>query len=71
MEEYEDVGSNALVAYDASDATEATAATMEGQEQEVGSQSLLIARQLELEIERNQLKNPGVLKTTSGNMAKR
>ena len=71
MEEYEDVGSNALVAYDASDATEATAATMEGQEQEVGSQSLLIARQLELEIERNQLGNPGVLKATSGNTAKR
>ena len=62
MEDYEDVGSNALVAYDASDATEATAATMEGQEQEVRSQSLLIARQLELEIERNQLGNPGVLK---------
>lgn len=68
MEEYDDVGSNALIAYDASDATDATT---EGQEQEAGSQSLQITRQLELEIEKNQLGNPGVLKATSGNAAKR
>ena len=71
MEEYEDVESNALVAYDASDATEATAATMKGQKQEIESQSLLNARQLELEIERNQLGNLGILKATSGNTVKR
>ena len=62
MEEYEDVESDALVAYDA------TAAITEGQEQ---SQSPQITRQLELEAERNQLGNPGVLKATSGNAAKR
>lgn len=64
MEEYEDVGSNALIAYDA------TTATMEGQVQETGSQSLLITRQFELEMEKNQLGNPGVLKAISGNAAK-
>ena len=72
MEEYEDVGSNALIAYnatDATDATDATTATMEGQMQETGSQSLMITRQLELEMERNQLGNPGVLKPISGNAA--
>lgn len=67
MEEYEDVGSNSLIAYDA---TDATTATMEGQVQETGSQSLLITRQFELEMEKNQLGNPGVLKAISGNAAK-
>lgn len=43
---------------------------MEEQKQEVGNQSLLIACQLELEIKKNQLENPGVFKTTSKNMAK-
>ncbi len=42
---------------------------MEGWVQETGSQSL-ITRQLELELERNQLGNPGVLKAISGNAAK-
>ena len=65
MEEYEDVGSDALVACDAA------AATMGRQEQEAGSQSLLTTRHLELEIEGNQLGNPGVLRATSGNAAKR
>ncbi len=68
MEEYEDVVSDALVAYDAYDAT---AATTEGQKHEALSQSLQIARQSELETERNQLWNPGILKATSGNAAKR
>ena len=67
MEEYEDVGRNALIAYDATDATTATTATMEGQEQEAVSQSLQTACQSELETERTQLGNPGVLKPISGN----
>ena len=67
MEEYEDVGRNALIAYDATDATTATTATMEGQEQEAVSQSLQTACQSELETERIQLGNPGVLKPISGN----
>ncbi len=53
------------------DATNATAATTEGQGQEVLSQDLHITRQLGLEIARNQLGNPGVLKATSGNAGKR
>ncbi len=72
MEEYEDLWSNALIAYnatDATDATDATTATMEGQMLETGSQSLMITRQLELEMERTQLGNPGVLKPISGNAA--
>ena len=70
MEEYEDVGSNTLIAYDATDATDTTTASIERQEQEAWSQSLLIARQLELEVERNQLGDPGVLKATNGDAAK-
>ncbi len=72
MEEYEDVGSNALIAYDgsdATDATDATAATRGGQEQEEGRQILQITYQKELQTERNELGNPGVLKPTSGNAA--
>ena len=65
MEEYEDVGSNALIAYDA------TAAIMEGHEEESGSQNMMITRQLEREMEKNQLGTSGVLKATSGNAAKR
>ncbi len=71
MEEYEDVGRNALIVYNATDATDATTATMEGHEEEAGSQSLMISRQLEREMEKNQLGNPEVLKATSGNAAKR
>lgn len=40
IEEYEDVGSNALIAYDVYDTTDATVATTEGQKQETRSQSL-------------------------------
>ncbi len=47
------------------DRRDATAATI------AGSQTLLTTRQLELEIEGNQLGNPGVLKATNGNAAKR
>ena len=71
MEEYEDVGSNALIAYNASDATDATDATTGGQEQEAERQSLQIMGQSELETEKNDLGSPGVLKATSGNSAKR
>lgn len=46
MEEYEEVGSDALVAYNACDASAATAGR---QEHEALSQSLQIVRQLELE----------------------
>lgn len=60
--------SDTLVAYESYDAT---AATTEGQEQEASTQSRQIARQLELETERNQLGNPGILKATSGNTVKR
>ena len=35
MEEYDDVGSNALIAFNASDATDASDKTTGGQEQEV------------------------------------
>ena len=69
MEEYEDVGRNALIAYDATDATTATTATTEGQEQEEGRQILQITYQEELQTERNELGNPGVLKPISGNAA--
>ena len=68
MEEYEDVGSNALIAYDA---TNATATAIKGQEEEVESQNMMITRQLEREMEKNQLGNSGVLKATSGNATKR
>ena len=62
------VGRNALIAYNA---TNATSATKGGHEEEAGSQSLMISRQLEREIEKNQLGNPEILKVTSGNAAKR
>lgn len=53
MEEYEDVESNALIAYHATDGTDATAATtMEGpQDQEAGR--LQMVSQSELQIENN------------------
>lgn len=44
---------------------------MEGQEQGPVNQKLQINCQPELQIERNQSGNPGVLQTTSGNAAKR
>lgn len=68
MKEYEDVGDNALITYDATIAANATTAAMEGHEEEVGL-DLMITRQLEQEMEKNQLENPGVLKATSGNAA--
>ena len=74
MEEYEDVGGNALIAYersDATDATDATAATTGGQRDGVDGQNLQVARQLMLEMEKNQLGTPGILRATSGNAAKR
>ena len=69
MEEYEDVGSNALIAYNAPDATDAAAATTGEQEQEAGRQSRQIMCEEELEMESNELENLGVLKATSGNAA--
>ncbi|MCJ1348444.1 hypothetical protein MMC31_006676, partial [Peltigera leucophlebia] len=59
MEEYEDIEN------DAYDATASTAAA--GRQDQTGQ----IARQLGIEVERSQSANPGVLKTTSGNVAKR
>lgn len=70
MEEYEDMESNALVAYNATGAT-ATAATTEGQEQEEMSERLQILGSPDLQIERSKLRNTGILKATSGNAAKR
>ena len=65
MEEYEDIENDAPDAYDAYNATASTAAAV-GQDQ-TGQ----IARQLGIEVERSQSANPEVLKTTSGNVAKR
>ena len=42
MEEYEDMGSNALIAYNATDGPDAIASTTEGQEQEGVSERLQI-----------------------------
>lgn len=67
MEEYEDVGRNMLIMYDVTDTTTATTTTMEGQKQEVLSQSLSTAYQLELETKKNQLENTRVLKFISEN----
>lgn len=50
IEEYEDVKSNALIAYNASNAVNVT---MEKQKQKARSQSLQITHQLELEIKKN------------------
>lgn len=65
MEEYEDIENDAF------DACDATAATAGGQEHEALHQNRQIARQLELEAERNQSVISGVLKANSGNAAKR
>ena len=65
MEEYEDIENDAPDAYDAYNATASTAAA--GGQDQTGQ----IARQLGIEVERSQSANPGVLKTTSGNVAKR
>lgn len=70
MEEYKDVKGNALVMYDATNPNDATIATIGGQKQGVVDAGLQPTCQLGLEIERNQLGNLGVLKTTSGNAAK-
>ena len=71
MEEYEDIESDALVAYNATGGTDATAATTEGQEQDEMNETLQILGIPDLQIERSKLGNTGVLKTTSGNAAKR
>ena len=71
MEEYEDMESNALVAYNATGGTDAIAATMEGQEQEEVSERLQIVGSPDLQMERRKLRNTGVLKATSGNATKR
>ena len=55
MEEYEDVGSNALITYNATDATDATTG---GQKLEAGRQNLQFMGQSELETEENDLGNP-------------
>lgn len=64
------MGSNMLIAYNASNATNVTATTMGRKEQEAGSQSLVITYQAELKVELNQVENSGVFKATSGNAAK-
>ncbi len=70
MEEYEDIEGNALIEYKRSDATDATAATTGGQRDGVDGQNLQVARQLMLEMEKNQLGTPGILRATSGNAGK-
>lgn len=61
IEKYEDMVRNALIAYDAINATTATTITMEGNKQEILSQSLQTTYQSKLEVEKNQLRNLGVL----------
>ena len=61
MEEYEDIESDALVAYDASGEIDAIAAATEGQEQEEMSERLQITGMPDRQIERNILRNTGVL----------
>lgn len=67
MEEYENLSSNSLIGHNAYDASDATAAITERKDQEVERQDLQIMCQKELEIERNQLGNPGVFEPTSKN----
>lgn len=67
MEEYEDAKNDARDAYDAT----ASTITARQQEQEIPTQTGQTARQLRKEVERIQSANHGVLKTTSGNVAKR
>ena len=69
-EEYEDMESNALTAYDATAGTDATAATTEGPQDQETARKLQMSCLPELQI-RTKLGNPGVLKATSGNAAKR
>lgn len=72
MEEYdEDMKNNAHGAPNATDATNATNKATKEQEKEALHQSMEIARQLEVELERNHLPSSGVLKATSGNGVKR
>ena len=70
MEEYEDMESDALVAYNAIDGTDAIPTTT-GQEQEGMSEMVQITGVPDLETEGRKLRNTGVLKATSGNAAKR
>ncbi len=70
MEEYEDIEGDAFDAFDASDAPNATT-TSGRQENEVTSQNRRMIRQLDVGLEGKLVGNPGVLKATSGNMAKR
>ena len=70
MEEYEDMESNALTAYDATARTDATAATTKGPQDQETARKLQMICLPELQI-RTKLGNPGVLKATSGNAAKR
>ena len=62
-----------LIAYNASnatDATDATDVTIGEQNQKAERQSLQDLGQSELEIEKNYLRSPRILKVTSGNAAK-
>lgn len=67
MEEYEDIEGDAFNALNAYDAPDATATTREEDESQPGQ----IACQAGVEVERNQMVSLGVLKATSGNVAKR
>lgn len=69
MEEYEDMESNALVAYNATGGTDAETATMRQEQDEMG-ENLQISGVPELQTERCESRNSGVLKATSGNAAK-
>ena len=67
MEEYEEMENDAPIEFDASDAS-TTAWVREHQAQH---QAMQIARQLGVESEKSQSGNVGVLRTMSGNTAKR
>lgn len=60
--------SNAFVVYDMYNLI---AVTMKGQKHETLSQKLQITSQLDLEAEKNLLKNPGIFKATGNNAIKR
>ena len=70
IKEYEDLEGNALIAYEMRNATDVTAATTGEQSQGVEGQDVLVDRQPMLEMNKNQLGTPGVLRATSGNAGK-
>lgn len=60
---------NKLVVYNTANVTNTTTAAMKGQVQKIRNQNLLITRQLELEIDKNQYRNLRIIKAISRNAA--